>query len=71
MHNIKYVSRITGLSPHTIRAWERRYTALSPDRTDTNRRLYSEEDVEKLLLLARGIQHGHSIGRIANLSLEA
>lgn len=70
MHNIKYVSRVTGLSPHTIRAWEKRYSALSPDRTDTNRRLYTGEDIDKLLLLTRGIQEGHSIGRIAHLTRE-
>lgn len=70
MHNIKYVAQATGLSAHTIRAWERRYTALSPDRTVTNRRLYTNEDVDKLRLLSRGLQAGHSIGRIAHLSLE-
>ncbi len=68
MHNIKFVVNQTGLSAHVIRAWERRYEALTPDRTQTNRRLYSDEDIEKLLLLKKAVEAGQSIGRIARLS---
>lgn len=60
----------TGLSPHTIRAWERRYSALTPDRTGTNRRLYADEDVERLDLLRRATELGHGIGQISSLPLE-
>jgi DNA-binding transcriptional MerR regulator/methylmalonyl-CoA mutase cobalamin-binding subunit len=69
MHTIKFVAHHTGLSPHVIRAWERRYSVLSPERTPTNRRLYSEEDITKLALLQRVVQAGHSIGQVANLSV--
>lgn len=69
MHTIKFAARHTGLSQHTIRAWERRYTAIAPDRTATNRRLYSIEDIEKLSLLHRAVQAGHSIGQVAHLSI--
>ena len=69
MHTIKFVANYTGLSQHTIRAWERRYSALSPERTATNRRLYSEHDLEKLSLLRQAVQAGHSIGQIAGLPL--
>jgi methanogenic corrinoid protein MtbC1 len=51
-------------------AWERRYGALSPARTPTNRRLYSAEDVEKLLLMRRAAEAGHSVGQIAGLTIE-
>ncbi len=71
MHTIKFVAQHTGLSQHTIRAWERRYGALLPDRTATNRRLYSAEDIEKLKLLQRALKAGHTIGRVAGLSTEA
>ena len=47
MHTIHFAAQHTGLSQHTIRAWERRYAALSPERTLTNRRLYSTADLEK------------------------
>jgi len=63
------VSQMTGLSVHVIRAWEKRYNVVEPDRTDTNRRLYSEEDIEKLKLLNNALHLGHHIGGIANLSL--
>jgi DNA-binding transcriptional MerR regulator/methylmalonyl-CoA mutase cobalamin-binding subunit len=67
---IKVVSQMTGLSVHVIRAWEKRYNVVEPDRSDTNRRLYSEEEIEKLKLLNDAVHHGHNIGGIANLSVE-
>jgi DNA-binding transcriptional MerR regulator/methylmalonyl-CoA mutase cobalamin-binding subunit len=69
-YSIKAVAKETGLTPFVIRAWEKRYQAVVPERTDTNRRVYSSEDVEKLRLLFKATQKGHSIGNIANLSLE-
>lgn len=65
---IKVVSQMTGLSVHVIRAWEKRYNVVEPERTNTNRRLYSEEDIEKLKLLNDALHKGHSIGGVANLS---
>ena len=61
---------MTGLSQHTIRAWEKRYEALSPVRTDTNRRLYQDADVARLLLLKQVVESGHSIGQVAHLPTE-
>ncbi|MGE3309608.1 MAG: MerR family transcriptional regulator [Limisphaerales bacterium] len=63
------VSRLTGLSPHVIRVWEKRYGAVVPARTGTNRRLYSDDDVERLRWLARATDAGHKIGIIARLDL--
>lgn len=67
---IKLVARRTGLSTHAIRIWEKRYNAVSPERTETNRRLYSDADMKRLLLLHKATQDGHTIGRIAKLSTE-
>ena len=64
---IRVVARRTGLSPHVIRVWERRYSAVQPQRTETNRRLYSEADIERLRLLSAATHAGHSIGQIAQL----
>ena len=66
---IKVVSQMTGLSVFVIRAWEKRYNVVTPERTETNRRLYSEHDIEKLKLLNNAINLGHNIGGIANLSV--
>ena len=67
---IKVVSQMTGLSEFVIRAWEKRYDAVVPSRTETNRRLYSEEDIEKLRLLNEAVHKGHNIGGIANLTIQ-
>jgi methanogenic corrinoid protein MtbC1 len=61
---------MTGLSPHVIRVWERRYSAISPTRTETNRRLYSDADIEKLTLLRRASDAGHNIGQLIKMSAD-
>ena len=65
---IKVVSQMTSLSVHVIRAWEKRYNVVEPERTETNRRLYSETEIERLRLLNNAVQNGYSISRIAKLS---
>lgn len=65
---MKSVVQQTGLSPHLIRVWEKRYGAVEPNRTVTNRRLYSPLEVERLRLLHAATQAGHAIGTIAHLS---
>ena len=67
---MKMVSQRTGLSAHVLRVWERRYEAVTPDRTGSNRRLYSEEEVRRLELMANLTRAGHSIGQIAQQSTE-
>jgi len=69
-HPIKVVARRTGLSQHVIRVWEKRYGVVSPFRTATNRRLYSETEIERLHLLCQLTQAGHGICHIAKLPLE-
>ena len=66
-HPIKVVARRTGLSPHVIRVWEKRYSAVTPTRTETNRRRYSDADITRFNLLQRLIAAGRSIGQIAQL----
>ena len=69
-HGIKTVAIQTGLTQFTIRAWEKRYNVVTPLRTETNRRLYSDADISRLTLLRLTTEAGHSIGRIANLPIE-
>lgn len=69
-HTIKSVSQRTGLSAHVIRVWERRYGAVQPQRTGTNRRLYSEDEVQRLELLHRATKAGHNISQAAKLPTE-
>jgi len=66
-YRVGIVSKMTGLSTHTLRMWEKRYAAVLPKRTDAGGRLYTDADVERLRLLHKLVQGGHSIGGIANL----
>lgn len=66
-HPINFVANRTGLSTHVIRVWERRYGAIEPKRSDTNRRLYSDADVDRLKLLNGVRAQGQSIRLIAQL----
>ena len=70
LHNMKSVELRTGLSADVIRVWERRYAAVTPERSGNQRRLYSEEEVERLTLLARLTRSGLAISQIAILPLE-
>lgn len=70
LHSIKVAARRTGLSPHVIRAWEKRYSTVRPSRTEGNRRLYSSGELERLSLLKQATEAGHSIGDIAGLTTE-
>lgn len=65
------VSRMTGLSTDTIRAWERRYSVVEPLRTLTHNRLYSRGDIARLALIKRLVDAGDRIGMVGQLSLEA
>ena len=67
-YSLGAVSRLTGLSSHVLRAWERRYQAVSPLRTAGGTRRYRESDVARLRLLAAATRAGHRIGDIAGLS---
>jgi len=69
-HPIQVAARRTGLSPHVLRVWERRYGAVAPHRDTANHRFYSDADIERLQLLQRGITMGRAIGQIARLSTE-
>lgn len=66
-HPIKVVAQRTGLSPHLIRIWEKRYATIRPERSDGNQRLYSDDDIERLALLKRVVDAGHSIRTVAVL----
>ena len=68
--SIQAVAERTGLTPHVIRAWERRYRAIEPERSAGKHRLYSEAEIERLAMLNRAVRNGHSIGKIAALPTE-
>lgn len=66
-HPIRVVAQRTGLSAPVLRAWERRYAAVTPSRSEGGQRLYTDADVRRLQLLATAVDGGRSIGLIADL----
>lgn len=67
---IQFVSKVTGINPHTIRAWEKRYQAVSPIRDEKGRRLYGQAHIDRLSLLHQMVSFGNNISEIAHLSTE-
>lgn len=65
-YSIRDLEHLSGVKAHTIRIWEKRYGLLSPDRTDTNIRYYSDGDVRKILNVAMLIKNGYKISHIAS-----
>ncbi|MGZ5243702.1 MAG: MerR family transcriptional regulator [Bacteroidia bacterium] len=67
-YSIKELEVLTGIKAHTIRIWEQRYNILSPNRTNTNIRFYTEEDLKHLLNISLLNKNGFKISRIARMS---
>jgi len=70
MYTIKNASIITGIGVHTLRAWEKRYSVVTPSRSSSGRRFYCREDIEKLRLITTLNKTGEQISSIAKLSDE-
>jgi MerR family transcriptional regulator, light-induced transcriptional regulator len=69
LYPIRAVSRLTGMSAAKLRAWEKRYGAISPGRAGRGR-LYSQADIDRLLLLRAATEQGHDISQVAAMSDE-
>jgi len=67
-YSIKDLENLTGIQAHTIRIWEQRFNLLTPERTPTNIRFYSDNDLRKLLSVALLNNNGLKISKIAKLS---
>lgn len=67
-YSLGAVVRLTGLSEHTLRAWERRHGAVTPERSPRGTRRFSADDVARLRLLAAAVEAGERIGDVASLS---
>ncbi len=68
-YSISFIANACGVRPHTIRTWEKRYKAFSPERTNGGQRIYNEDDLIKIRLIVSLLEQGHSISRLAGKSL--
>ncbi|MGB5304726.1 MAG: MerR family transcriptional regulator [Gammaproteobacteria bacterium] len=64
---IRTVATLTGINPVTLRAWERRYNLITPQRTPKGHRLYSEDDVERIKQVLDLLDQGVSISQVKPL----
>jgi methylmalonyl-CoA mutase cobalamin-binding subunit len=71
LHPIQVVTRRTGISADVLRVWEKRYAVVSPVRSTSGRRLYSDDDIERLRLLVQATRTGRTIGQVAALPAAA
>ena len=67
---ISTVSKRSGVKSDLVRAWERRYQAVTPTRTAGGHRVYTDQDIARLKLLNQATNNGHSISQIAQFSLD-
>src|ERR1700674_5505926 len=63
LFNTKAVVQQTGIAAPTLRAWERRYTILSPERAQNTYRLYSERDIATIRWLKERVDTGIAISQ--------
>ncbi len=68
LYQITELEQLTGIKAHTIRIWEKRYNLIEPDRTNTNYRRYSDDQVKKLLNVSTLLSNGYKISKIAGFS---
>lgn len=68
--SIKDLENLSGIKAHTIRIWEQRYSFLRPRRTETNIRLYTNEELKMLLNIALLNKYGYKISQIDKMSAE-
>ena len=64
---IRTVASLTGINPVTLRAWERRYNLITPQRTPKGHRLYTQEDVELIKHVLDLLDQGISISQVKPL----
>ncbi|MGD6966845.1 MerR family transcriptional regulator [Rossellomorea vietnamensis] len=66
-YNIKAISKMLGIQPGTLRAWERRYKMIAPVRNESGHRLYSEEHLRVLKWLVGKVEQGFTISQAVSL----
>ena len=69
-YSIKELEQLSGIKAHTIRIWEKRHKIITPSRTSTNIRYYSDDDLKKIINVSLLNNSGIKISKIADMTLE-
>lgn len=67
-YSIRDLELLSGIKAHTIRIWEKRYSIISPERTSTNIRYYSDDDLRRILNVSVLNKNGYRISDISHMS---
>ena len=70
MHTVKRAAELTGVAPDTLRAWERRYGVVAPQRSDGGYRLYDDLALRRLAAMKALVDAGWSTGQAARRVLD-
>ena len=69
-YSVAQVEALTGIKAHTLRIWERRYDFLTPERTPTNIRFYSDDQLKKLLNFGILVKNGYRVSKLGKMTDE-
>lgn len=67
LYPIREVSRLTGVNPVTLRAWERRYGLIKPQRTPKGHRLYAETEIQRIQAVLQWLNRGVPVSQVREL----
>ncbi len=67
LYAIREVAEITGVKPVTLRAWQRRYNLVQPQRTEKGHRLFNDDNIETIREIQGWLAKGVSIGKVSEL----
>lgn len=67
-YSMAEIVSLTGINAHTLRKWESRYDIISPHRTETNIRYYSDNQLRKLLNVGILVRNGRRISQIDKMT---
>jgi MerR family transcriptional regulator, light-induced transcriptional regulator len=70
IYSIRDLEKLTGIKKHTIRIWEQRYNIITPKRTDTNIRYYTDDELRLLFNIALLNRNGYKINKLAKMTKE-
>lgn len=69
-YTIGEVAQLCDINPITLRAWQRRYGLLKPQRTDGGHRLFTESDIDRIREIKRWVDTGVQVGKVKTLLID-
>ena len=67
LYTIGEVALLCDINPVTLRAWQRRYGLLKPQRTDGGHRLFNDADIDRIREIKRWINNGVQVSKVKML----